>query len=218
MVEIQKGDETTGAAASRSGSGRARADHFAVLGVPRRWHLDAALLAERHLALTRELHPDRFAQASPRERLMSLERTTAINDAYRTLRDPIRRAEYILSLAGIGHGDHSLAQGHESAPTDPEFLEEIMHVRERMMELDLGGGHGRESPEAVAIRAGAEAKIAAIDQRIADQFAVWEQDPGAAGSQAILLDIDRCLAQRRYYINIVREIEGEEIPAGHGTL
>lgn len=195
-----------------------RGDHFAVLGVERAWHLDRARLAERHLALTRELHPDRFAQASPRERLLSLERTTALNDAFRTLNDPIRRAEYILRQAGIGHRDHDLARGHETAGTDPEFLEEIMHVRERMLELDVAGGRGREHPEAVAIRAAAAAKIQDFDRRMDERFTAWERDPDGPGSRAVLLEIDRCLGRRRYYVNIVREIDGEEIPAGHGAL
>jgi molecular chaperone HscB len=204
--------------ATPAGGGTAPSDHFAVLGLERAWHLDRARLAERHLALTRELHPDRFAQASPRERLLSLERTTALNDAFRTLNDPIRRAEYILRQAGIGHGDHDLARGHETAGTAPEFLEEIMHVRERMLELDVAGGRGREQPEALAIRAAAAAKIRDLDRGMDERFTAWERDPDGPGSRALLLEIDRGLGRRRYYVNIVREIDGEEIPAGHGAL
>lgn len=193
-------------------------DCFAVLGMPRVWHLDPALLAERHLSLTRELHPDRFAQASPRERRLSLERTTAVNDAFRTLRDPVRRAEYILRQAGIGHRDEDLARGRESAGADPGFLEEIMRIRERMLEAGLDGGRGRDTAEGRAIRGEAEARIGELDRRMDDLFTAWESDPGAAGARVALLEVDRCLARRRYYVNIVREIEGEGIPAGHGSL
>jgi len=212
------GNAATPGGATTPGGTPAPRDHFAVLGIERAWHLDRTRLTERHLALTRELHPDRFAQASPRERLLSLERTTALNDAFRTLSDPIRRAEYILRQAGIGHGDHDLARGHETAGTDSEFLEEIMHVRERMLELDVAGGRGRERPEAVAIRAAAAAKIEDLDRRMDEGFTAWERDPDGPGSRAVLLEIDRCLGRRRYYVNIVREIDGEEIPAGHGAL
>jgi molecular chaperone HscB len=198
------------------GTGDARNDYFAVLGVRRSWHLDSVLLAERHLALSRELHPDRFAQSPPRERLLSLQRTTAINDAYRTLRDPIRRAEYILRLAGIGHQDRDLARGYESAGTGPEFLEEIMHIRERMMEAGLDAGRGWEMPEGQAIRAETAARIEELDRRIDERFSEWEAGSDGEGARQALLDIDRCLARRRYYANIVAEIDGEEGPARHG--
>jgi molecular chaperone HscB len=193
-------------------------DAFQVLGVPQSWHLDAELLAARHLALSRELHPDRFAQASPRERILSLERTTAVNDAYRTLRDPIRRAEYLLRQHGIGHSDQDIARGRESGGTDPAFLAEIMEIREQMLELGLAGGRGKEAPEARAIRADAAARIAALDQEIDRQFTVWEGDPSGPGARAALLAVDRALGQRRYFVNIVREIDGEEAVAGHGRL
>jgi molecular chaperone HscB len=201
-----------------AGAKAAAGDYFSVLGVERAWHLDPARLAARHLALSRELHPDRFAQASPRERLLSLQRTTAVNDAYRTLRDPIRRAEYILRQAGIGHGDHDLACGHETNGVDHEFLEQIMHVRERMLELGIGGGRGREHPEALAMRAAAAAAVDELDRRMDAEFTRWERDPDGPASRAALLAVDRCLAERRYHVNILREIDGEEIPAGHGAL
>jgi molecular chaperone HscB len=193
-------------------------DFFAVLGVPRAWHLSAQILQARHLALSRELHPDRFAQASPRERILSLERTTAVNDAYRTLRDPIRRAEYILRLHRIGHGDQDIARGFESRGADPVFLAEIMEIRERMLELGLDGGRGRTHPEGLAIRNEAAARIAAIDAELDRLFTVWEADPEGPGARPALLEVDGCLAQRRYFVNIVREIDGEEAVAGHGKL
>ena len=193
-------------------------DFFAVLGVPRAWHLSLDLLAARHLALSRELHPDRYAQASPRERILSLERTTAVNDAYRTLRDPIRRAEYILRQHGIGHSDQDLARGHETAGADPEFLEEIMEIREKMLDFGLAGGQGRNSAEGLAIRAEAENRIGALDQAIDGEFSRWEANPDRPEARTALLAVDRALAQRRYFVNIVREIDGEEAVAGHGKL
>jgi len=214
LSETKRGQGDAAAPGGRTDPG----DHFAVLGIERSWHLDTARLAARHLALSRELHPDRFAQASPRERLLSLERTTALNDAYRTLRDPIRRAEYILRQAGIGHGDHDHELGHETGGVDHEFLEKIMHMRERMLELGIAGGRGGEHPEALAMRTAAAAAIDDLDRQIDAEFTAWERDPGGSGSRAALVQVDRCLAQRRYYVNILREIDGEDIPAGHGAL
>src|SRR5437899_2895742 len=76
-------------------------DKFAVLGLPRAYELDERALEETFRALSRKLHPDRFVRATPRERRFSLEQTTLLNDAYRTLRDPVRRAEHLLALRGV---------------------------------------------------------------------------------------------------------------------
>ena len=76
-------------------------DKFAVLGLPRSFDLDEGQVDERFRALSRKLHPDRFARASAKERRFSLEQTTLLNDAYRTLRDPARRAEHLLELRGV---------------------------------------------------------------------------------------------------------------------
>ena len=74
-------------------------DKFAVLGLPRTFELDQGQVDERFRTLSRKLHPDRFARASAKERRFSLEQTTLLNDAYRTLQNPARRAEHL--AAGI---------------------------------------------------------------------------------------------------------------------
>ncbi len=75
-------------------------DYFAFLGVPRKLNLDAADLEQRFRALSRQFHPDYFYNATPAERRASLERSSYLNDAYRTLRQPIARLEYLLSSKG----------------------------------------------------------------------------------------------------------------------
>src|SRR4051812_30048968 len=77
------------------------ADAFAVLGVPARYAVDVADLEGRYKELSRKVHPDRFAKDDPRARRASLERTVQLNEAWRTLRDPVRRAEYLLKLSGV---------------------------------------------------------------------------------------------------------------------
>src|SRR5688572_10972062 len=72
------------------------ADLFAVLGLRRRFALDLAAAEAAFKERSRQLHPDRFAKADPRARRASLGRTVQLNEAWRTLRDPVRRAEYLL--------------------------------------------------------------------------------------------------------------------------
>ena len=76
-------------------------DYFAFLGVPRKLNLDAADLEQRFRALSRQFHPDYFYNATPAERRASLERSSYLNDAYRTLKQPITRIEYLLELEGV---------------------------------------------------------------------------------------------------------------------
>jgi molecular chaperone HscB len=101
-------------------------DPFATLGLPRRFDLDPADLDQRYRELQKALHPDRFAAAPASERRMSLERAVQVNEAYRLLRDELKRAEALLKLAG---------GGAESA-ADPEFLMEMMELREALGEAE----------------------------------------------------------------------------------
>ena len=76
-------------------------DYFTFLGFPRKLNLDTAELEREFYALSRRLHPDVFGQADDRERAWSLEQSSMLNDAYRTLKDAIKRTEYLLRLEGI---------------------------------------------------------------------------------------------------------------------
>src|SRR5438034_9421192 len=96
-------------------------DYFAFLGVPRKLNLDVPDLERRFRSLSRQFHPDFFYNATPAERRASLERSSYLNDAFRTLRQPISRVEYLLQLEGLA------ARGPEEASTQvpPALLEEV---------------------------------------------------------------------------------------------
>ena len=110
-------------------------DPFELLGVERRFSLDRAALEQRHRDLSRTLHPDRYVQAPPGERRMALERAVAVNEAFRALRDPLTRAEALLSA-------HGLAVGDAERPSQ-SLLMEVMELRESLDDA-------RRSPEKVA--------------------------------------------------------------------
>src|SRR3954470_1844745 len=93
----------------------AQADRFAVLGFQPSFD-EPEGVDDRFRALSRKLHPDRFARATAQERRFSLEQTTLLNDAYKVLKDPVRRAEHLLALRGV-KGDPKMS---------PEFLEETL--------------------------------------------------------------------------------------------
>ena len=103
-------------------------DPFETLGIEARFDLDLNALAERHRALSGALHPDRYASGSAGERRLALEKAVAVNEAWRTLRDPVKRAETLLRRSGVEVGETA-----EPRPS-PELLMEMMEIREELAE------------------------------------------------------------------------------------
>jgi molecular chaperone HscB len=171
-------------------------DHFAALGIPRAFAVDAADLERRFRERSRQLHPDRFARAEPRERRLSLERTTRLNDALRALRDWRLRAAYLLRLEGVD----VLAEG--KSLSDPEFLEEQLEWREQLAEAASGADHARLAE--LAARAGE--RLREIERAVARSF----EDPAWATRRRE--EIARGLARARYYENVVAEAERAAAP------
>src|SRR5438874_2815554 len=77
------------------------ADYFSFFGLPRKLNIDTAALEREFYALSRQLHPDLYARSGDQEQTWSLEKSSQLNDAYRTLRDPIARTQYLLQLEGV---------------------------------------------------------------------------------------------------------------------
>lgn len=105
-----------------------RRDFFDILGLPRTFAQERAAVEKGFREGSRLVHPDRFGQTSPVERRLALEHTTQLNDAYRAIRDPERRAEYLMSLQGVTVG------GEESRTKDPAFLMEMLELQEKVDE------------------------------------------------------------------------------------
>jgi molecular chaperone HscB len=136
-----------------------RTDHFARLGLSVDYAVDPALLDCRYFERQRLLHPDRFATRTPRERALSQQQATTINEAYETLKDPLRRADYLLHLTR----DAANPDGCNLV-NDPELLTEAMEMREALAEAS--------SPEEIGSlerRAAADGKLCVTG--LADAFA-----------------------------------------------
>jgi molecular chaperone HscB len=104
-------------------------DHFARLGLPRHFEIDAAELDRRYFGFQRNLHPDRFARRTARERAIAESQSASLNQAYETLKEPLTRAAYLLELAGLRS-----AATHAATVDDEELLMEAMENREALME------------------------------------------------------------------------------------
>ncbi|MBX3500823.1 MAG: Fe-S protein assembly co-chaperone HscB [Alphaproteobacteria bacterium] len=105
-------------------------DHFARLGLQCGYGVDPAVLDRAYFALQRQLHPDRFARRQPRERAISQQQAAALNEAYETLKHPIRRARYLAGQMGVD------LPGDGRTIDDPALLMEAMEGREALSEAD----------------------------------------------------------------------------------
>src|SRR3989442_4400653 len=112
-----------------------KADYFAFLGFARSPKLDFGKLEERFHDLSRKLHPDRFFRSSEREKVFSMEQSAQLNDAYRTLKDPVLRPEYLLSLYGM-----KPEMKQQQAPAD--LLEEVFGLTEEINSLQAARKSG----------------------------------------------------------------------------
>jgi molecular chaperone HscB len=176
-------------------------DHWAVLGLERRLGLDRSDLERRFHALNRRLHPDYFRLRTPEEQAVSLEASAAVNAAYRALRDPVSRVEYLLELEGMGLG----TAGQTKPPAD--LFEEILELQEARMELQTA-----EPDAAPALRArleGAQADLqarrAGTETELTAHFPAWDAGDDATRRRELgrMRDI---LATRAYLRTVLRDL------------
>jgi molecular chaperone HscB len=186
-------------------------DYFSFLGVPRRLGLDPQDLERRFRDLSRKFHPDYFYNASPAERLASLERSSYLNDAYRTLRDRATRIEHLLAIEGLPP-----AKSDDSgAKVPPALLQEVFELNEELDELrDLRQAGGDEA----TLRARLEAARLPIDrkrdehepriEKLSDQ---WDGQANAqsADRKVTLEALRELLYERKYIDNLLAAIERE---------
>lgn len=107
----------------------ANKNYFELFGLPVGFDIDLAALSARYRELARRVHPDKFAQGSDQERRLSMQWTTLVNEAFQTLKDPIRRGRYLLTLSGVELRDET------DTAMDPQFLMEQMELREALEEV-----------------------------------------------------------------------------------
>jgi molecular chaperone HscB len=188
-------------------------DYFSFLGLPRKLNVDANDLEQRFRGLSRQFHPDYFFNASPAERRASLERSSYLNDAYRTLKNPVSRLEYLLQIQGVA----ARSPEEASKQVPPDLLEEVFALNEELDEIRDMRASGTPS-DALKVRLEKarepiEAKRATHAAQLEDLFAKWDALVDRSASDAdrrpVLEALRERVLERNYINNLLAGIERE---------
>jgi molecular chaperone HscB len=199
-------------------------DYFSVFSLEPRLNLDLAALEREFHRLSRKLHPDRFARASENEKEWSLSDTALLNDAYRTLKDPVHRTEYLLKLHGAEIGEEhsgkdpngvsadgasSLGSRRDPSRVPPDLLEEVFDLNMQLEEMRMGRKMGEVDQQLekdlTQAKARFEGLLDAVDCDLRAQWQLWDEGDQAArdsAQRAMVALLDR----RRYLRNLVRDV------------
>ena len=196
-------------------------NYFSTFFLPLKLHIDTAALEKSFYALSRKLHPDRFAGRPIAEQEAALAESSRLNDAYRTLRDPIARTEYLLKLEGIELEEQSSAataaaraSGIAKKQTVPEdLLEEAFELNMQLEEMRAAKKMGEDDPQLrqdlLTAKSTFENKLASTDSDLKNLWSQWDAAVDANDSTAKRAARDRMVAllNRRSYIrNLARDV------------
>ena len=186
------------------------ADYYSVFSLVPALDLDLGMLEHQFHKLSRKLHPDRFARASTNEKEWSLADTALLNDAYRTLKDPIRRTEYLLKLRGAEIGEeHAGKDRRDPSRVPADLLEEAFDLNMQLEEMRMAKKMGESDPELQTSLEQAKRKfndmLDDVDRDLRLQWAVWDsgdENTRKESEKKMVSLLDR----RRYVNNLVRDV------------
>src|SRR3954464_4157331 len=188
--------------------------HFQFFGLRKKLNLNEQQLQKEFSALSRKLHPDVYARATANEQEWSLQKTSQLNDAYRTLKDPVARTQYLLSLQGIQLEEQSKSatdaarqSGEEKKQAvPPELLEEVFELNMQLQELKMG----ERDPESVAQLESAKKKF---EQKLDDSnfelrkyWGAWDNAKDSESEKKAMDQMVALLNRRSYIRNLVRDV------------
>jgi molecular chaperone HscB len=204
-------------------------DYFCFFGLSRKLNIDQGRLERDFYQFSRKLHPDVFARATSKEQDWSLQKTSQLNDAYRTLKDPISRTEYLLKLEGVHMEEQSkqaTEKARESGETKkqvvpPDLLEEVfelnMQLEEARMNKKMGEVDDSLTRDLQQTKRNLEGKFGELDQEMRQYWNEWDLliEREASGDQDAVAEQERrsvrdkmldVLNRRSYVRNLVRDL------------
>ena len=198
-------------------------DYFSFFGLPSKLNVDVPALEKSFYELSRRLHPDLNARAGSQEQEWSLEQSSLLNDAYRTLRDPIKRTEYLLHLEGVELEEQSKSATEQARATGvmkkqivpADLLEEVFELNMQLEELRMNKKMGEDDLALIAEigkqKLSLEAKHEALLQELRTYWKSWDDlvDRGHAPTEERMQTTKKMvdvLNRRNYIRNLVRDV------------
>src|SRR5690348_1906864 len=184
-------------------------DYFALFEMPRNLWIEMNALEQKFLQLSWKLHPDNFVNATEQERELSLKRSSELNDAYRTLRDPIARVEYLLGIEG------ERKEGEKKQQAPPELLEEVFELNESLDELREARASGQDLAGLKARLEAAEKsfqeKLGEVDGELQSAAREWDValTADSAARKKVMARLNELLNRRSYIRNLVTNVAKE---------
>ena len=195
--------------------------YFTLFQLPQHLNLDVAALEKHFYALSRRLHPDRFASKPASEQEAALSASSRLNDAYRTLKDPILRTQYLLKLEGVELEEQSKAATDAARATGrekkqvvpPELLEEVFELNMQLQEMRAANQMGEDEPELrrdlMTAKDAFDAKMVETQAELEGLWFAWDAgvDAGDEATKARAKDAMVGLLNKRSYLrNLVRDV------------
>jgi molecular chaperone HscB len=190
------------------------ADYFGMFGLPPKLDLDLQALEKQFYRYSRKLHPDVHARASQQEQEWSLAQASLLNDAYRTLKNPLERTRYLLKLEGVQFEDSRGPGNLNPSKVPADLLEEVFDLNMQLEELRRNQKLGEDDPQLRRDLEGARnqfaAQLSALDEQVRGRWSAWdgawEQNDEARKTAA--KEAMTALLQRRSYLqNLVRDVD-----------
>ena len=188
-----------------------QSDYFAMFEMPRKLWVEMGSLEQKFLQLSWKLHPDNFVNATPEERDISLKRSSELNDAYRTLRDPVARVEYLLAI------EEARKEGTTRQQAPPELLEEVFELNESLDELREARASGGDTASLMqrleAAEKNFETKLNEVDSQLQTVAREWDKAIDGKSDQstrkAVMSKLNELLNRRSYVRNLVVNVQKE---------
>jgi molecular chaperone HscB len=202
-------------------------DYFTFFGLPRKLNLDVAAVEKDFYELSRKLHPDLNARAGSKEQEWSLQQSSLLNDAYRTLKDPIKRTQYLLQLEGVELEEQSKSATEHARSTGqikkqivpPDLLEEVFELNMQLEELRMQKKMGEDDPTLIEEigqqKLELETKQEALLRELQNRWKMWDgmiqrdqngqpvSDEERRQERDKMVDV---LNRRNYIRNLVRDV------------